>query len=170
MTVIPLGAGLLRCSSYLPAGSASRLNACLFGIAPSGVCLAGCVATPAVRSYRTVSPLPVPCGHRRSLSVALSIASRRPAVSRHFALWSPDFPLPSLRSGRVKSGGLWLRLTSACADVDPAPQHAKYRVLSSPMCEGSDCLACFTAMMVARGNPHCGNHGCPYCFARVGGI
>lgn len=26
-------------------------------------------------------------------SVALSIASRRPAVSRHPALWSPDFPL-----------------------------------------------------------------------------
>ena len=29
----------------------------------------------------------------RLLSVPLSIASRRPAVSRHPALWSPDFPL-----------------------------------------------------------------------------
>ncbi len=28
-----------------------------------------------------------------SFSVALSVASRRPAVSRHPALWSPDFPL-----------------------------------------------------------------------------
>ena len=31
------------------------------------------------------------------LSVALSIASRRPAVSRHPALWSPDFPLYDAR-------------------------------------------------------------------------
>ena len=43
----------------------------------------------------TVSPLPVP---RRTgaigglFSVALSGASRRPAVSRHPALWSSDFP------------------------------------------------------------------------------
>jgi len=36
MTVIPLGQWLLTGSSFLPARSASRLNACLFGIAPSG--------------------------------------------------------------------------------------------------------------------------------------
>lgn len=36
MTVIHLGAGLLRRSSFLPARSASRINACLFGIAPGG--------------------------------------------------------------------------------------------------------------------------------------
>ena len=32
----------------------------LFGLAPGGVCRAGPVAGPAVRSYRTVSPLPPP--------------------------------------------------------------------------------------------------------------
>ena len=36
MTVIHLGAELLRHSSFLPARSASSLNACLFGIAPGG--------------------------------------------------------------------------------------------------------------------------------------
>jgi len=46
-----------------------------------------------VRSYRTVSPLPVP---RRAIgglfSVALSCGSPRLAVSEHPALWSPDLP------------------------------------------------------------------------------
>jgi hypothetical protein len=36
MTTIPLGRELLHGSSFLPARSASSLNACLFGIAPSG--------------------------------------------------------------------------------------------------------------------------------------
>jgi len=62
-----------------------------------------------VGSYPTVSPLPVSVAFpalrpaRRIigglLSVALSIASRRPAVSRHPALWSPDFPPPTQRAG-----------------------------------------------------------------------
>ena len=36
MTAIPLGRELLHGSSFLPARSASNINACLFGIAPSG--------------------------------------------------------------------------------------------------------------------------------------
>jgi len=36
MTAIPLGHELLHGSSFLPARSASSINACLFGIAPSG--------------------------------------------------------------------------------------------------------------------------------------
>lgn len=36
MTAIPLGHELLHGSSFLPARSASRLIACLFGIAPGG--------------------------------------------------------------------------------------------------------------------------------------
>jgi len=36
-------------------------------------------------------------GRNRGLlvSVALFLASRRPAINRHPALWSPDFPLPA---------------------------------------------------------------------------
>src|SRR5205814_31252 len=48
-----------------------------------------------VRSYRTVSPLPVPRGAIGGLfSVALSCGSPRLAVSQHPALWSPDLPRP----------------------------------------------------------------------------
>jgi len=56
------------------------------------------VAGLAVRSYRTVSPLPVPWHSEECwaigglLSVALSVGSRRPGVTWHRALWSPDFP------------------------------------------------------------------------------
>ena len=52
------------------------------------------VARLVVRSYRTVSPLPrASCDAvRRSLSVALSVGSRRPGVTWHRTLWSPDFP------------------------------------------------------------------------------
>ena len=39
------------------AGRQRRVS--LFGLAPEGVCRAACVAADAVRSYRTLSPLPV---------------------------------------------------------------------------------------------------------------
>ncbi len=68
----------------------------LFGLAPGGVCHAASVAGSAVRSYRTVSPLPggssppsavcflwhFPWGH-----------PRRPLAATVFP-WSPDFPPP----------------------------------------------------------------------------
>ena len=119
---IPLGPPLLTASSSLPGSDASHANAPLFGLAPDEVCHAVRVTTSAVSSYRKplarFAPscdgppfhpyLISPCSfkkdfaalrrqsrgsHRRYLSVALSVASRRPAVSRHPALWGPDFPL-----------------------------------------------------------------------------
>src|SRR5436305_9570527 len=73
-------------------------NASLFGLAPQGVCHAVPLTRSAVRSYRTVSPLP----HDSSLalgavigglfSVALSVASPRLAVSQPAARGSSDFP------------------------------------------------------------------------------
>jgi hypothetical protein len=64
------------------------------------------VARLAVRSYRTISPLPrASCDAvRRYLSVALSVGSRRPGVTWHRALWSPDFP-------RHLQPSKWLRMT-----------------------------------------------------------
>jgi len=59
-TVIPLGARLPVNSSNLPAGSTSRLNACLFGLAPDGVYPATPVAGCAVSSYLAISTLPDP--------------------------------------------------------------------------------------------------------------
>lgn len=65
------------------------------------------VTSRAVRSYRTLSPLPDPAcaGHRR---FALCCTGRGfpPGVTWHPALWSPDFPplRPSPRRGRRRSG------------------------------------------------------------------
>src|ERR1043166_9782197 len=66
----------------------------LFGLAPGGVCRAVSVAGNAVRSYRTVSPLPRQYTTHRGglLSVALSLGLPPPDVIRHRLSWSPDFP------------------------------------------------------------------------------
>ena len=80
VTVIPLGVRLPARSSHLPASSAGHVVACLFGVAPGGGC--------------RVSPHLIPLPEQNGLvSVALFLASRRTAVNRHPALWSPDFPL-----------------------------------------------------------------------------
>ena len=56
------------------------------------------VATDAVRSYHTLSPLPAVIGsetdHRLGglLSAALSVGSRPPGITWRLVLWSPDFP------------------------------------------------------------------------------
>ena len=77
----------------------------LFGLAPHGVCPASRIAAAAVRSYRTFSPLPpkrryIFCGTFRKTRFERA----PPAVSRHAALWRPDFPparlgFPSQASG-----------------------------------------------------------------------
>src|SRR5580693_962441 len=80
-TVIPLGHALLRGSSDLPGGCGApsrhaldRSQApSLFGLATCGVCPARRITAPAVRSYRTFSPLPEPCGPGGMFSVALSV-------------------------------------------------------------------------------------------------
>ncbi len=46
----------------------------------------------AVRSYRTLSPLPIDKSTGGLLSAALAISSHCPAVSWHSALRCPDFP------------------------------------------------------------------------------
>ena len=57
----------------------------LFGLAPGGACPAAHVAMRAVRSYRTVSPLP--CGGL--FSVALSLGLPPPDVIRHLVSVEP---------------------------------------------------------------------------------
>jgi len=58
-----------------------------------------------VSSYLTVSPLPV--SHDGTigglLSVALSMGSLPPGVTRHPALWSPDFPPIQKESAAAQS-------------------------------------------------------------------
>lgn len=78
-------------------------NGFLFGLAPGGVFPATTVANRAVRSYRTISPLPACSNQFKNepqneeqaggiFSVALSVGSHLPGVTWHPALWSPDFP------------------------------------------------------------------------------
>ena len=59
----------------------------LFGFAPGGVYHAGTLTSPAVRSYRTLSPLPLNSGGL--LSVALALRSLSPGVTRHHFLVEP---------------------------------------------------------------------------------
>jgi len=69
----------------------------LFGLAPGGVYPATTVTSSPVRSYRTLSALPVLLPAIGGLlSAALVVGLRRPGVTWHPAHWSPDFPPPYL--------------------------------------------------------------------------
>src|SRR5271165_3898253 len=82
----------------------------LFGLAPGGVCRAAGVTAGAVRSYRTVSPLPfapacfpppqagegrVGGGNGGLFSVALSLGSHPPDVIRHRLSTEPGLSSPA---------------------------------------------------------------------------
>ena len=120
-TAIHLGCTSPRTSSDLPGNRAGRAIVPLFGLAPDGVCPATGVATGAVRSYRTISPLPALTRLGGVFSVALSVGSRRPGVTWHPALWSPDFPpgikFPAAVRPTPKTS---IRVTSAEWRVKPA--------------------------------------------------
>ncbi len=79
----------------------------LFGLAPGGVCRAVSVAGHAVRSYRTVSPLPI--RHEPAVCFLWHFPwsrLRRELPGAVFP-WSPDFPPPPRRrqpSGRLVAG------------------------------------------------------------------
>ena len=66
----------------------------LFGLAPGGVCRAAFVAKDAVRSYRTLSPLPRTEVQGGLLSVALSLGSPPPEVIRHRISMEPGLSSP----------------------------------------------------------------------------
>lgn len=53
------------------------------------------VTSCAVRSYRTISPLPTEVGGL--FSAALSVGFHPPGVTWHSVLWSPDFPPQTIR-------------------------------------------------------------------------
>src|SRR5690625_1412779 len=75
-TVIHLGRLSPAVSSGLPGCGAGRAVASLFGLASGGVCRAAAVASRAVRSCRTLSPLPVSLPTTGGLlSVALCVKS-----------------------------------------------------------------------------------------------
>ena len=80
----------------------------LFGLAPGGVYLAVAVAGDAVRSYRTFSPLPAsekPAGGL--LSVALSLGSPPPGVTRHRVSVEPGLSSPACAIGEGGHPAVW---------------------------------------------------------------
>src|SRR5215467_4224019 len=78
----------------------------LFGLTPGGVCRAAAVAGSAVRSYRTVSPLPRLYATRRGglFSVALSLGFPPPDVIRHRLSMEPGLSSPAALSALARSG------------------------------------------------------------------
>ena len=87
------------------AGDRCRSRPSLFGLSPGGVCPATAVTSGAVRSYRTVSPLPKSLGRRRfvfcgtfpGLAAGCRWQPPRPTES---GLSSPVAPMRTRRSGR----------------------------------------------------------------------
>ena len=77
VTVIPLDRTLLYGSSDLPGSPTGRAAPSpLFGLAPRGVFPAGGITPAAVRSYRTISPLPPVSGRRYIFCGTFRKASR----------------------------------------------------------------------------------------------
>ena len=78
--IIRLGHALLRSSSDLPGSPTERATPPpLFDLAPRGVYLAGKITFAAVRSYRTISPLPsISGGGIFSVALSVSVSGPRP--------------------------------------------------------------------------------------------
>ena len=81
----------------------------LFGLAPGGVYHAVPVAGNAVRSYRTLSPLPIDDLHRPAVCFLWHCPwgrPRRPLAGTVFP-WSPDFPPPAPDGARGDHPAVW---------------------------------------------------------------
>ena len=80
----------------------------LFGLAPGGACRAASIAGDAVRSYRTLSPLPSGEPEGGLLSVALSLGSPPAGVTRRHVVVEPG--LSSLAARRERPPGRLIRM------------------------------------------------------------
>ncbi len=81
-----------------PGGRCGPHLAAYLALLRLGVTVPLTVAGSAVGSYPTFSPLPLAEASGGLLSVALSVALRRPGVTWQSALWSSDFPRDDARS------------------------------------------------------------------------
>ncbi len=146
--VIHLGRASPHASSGLPGGRADHTlrrqpAAPLFGLAPGRVYPATAVASSAVRSYRTISPLPATARRRQTggiFSAALSVGLRPPGITWHPVLWSPDFPPSHLNGGN--------------ATIRPTPWFIKVRAVQpiyKPRCPARSQLSAGSHAL--RGNP-----------------
>src|ERR1700722_3339003 len=141
VTAIPLGRPSPGASSNQPERLGQRIRPCgalrrpgslLFGFAPGGACHAADVAACAVRSYRTLSPLPsclmaVWPQSGGLLSVALSLGSPPPDVIRRRIRMEPGLssvfkrrPSGRLADHRIRGrSGRGQALSEAAHDREP---------------------------------------------------
>jgi len=98
-TVISLDVRSPARSSSLPAArrvatpwSRRAVSRRLFGLAPAGVCRAGRVATPAVGSYPTLSPLPPLARRRFAFCCTVRHTKLTPRAPRHYLATCPVEP------------------------------------------------------------------------------
>ena len=138
------GASLATCLNATNPGGGTRMfllayvaiasRPPLFGLAPGGVYPANSVTGIAVRSYRPVSPLPLsPCGGSGGLfSVALSLGSPPPAVSRHRIPVEPGLSSTGFYPGSGRPT-VWMadRLRLHSAPVNRANAEARPQVTES---------------------------------------
>jgi hypothetical protein len=108
VTAIPLERRLPGASSNLPGRrdsdtylgtrrlAAMRPTPSLFGFAPGGVCPAACVAAGAVRSYRTISPLPLADAARGSAPRRFVFCGTVPGVAP-----AGRYPAPYVHGART---------------------------------------------------------------------
>jgi hypothetical protein len=93
-------------------GDIGRAGRPTLGLAPGGGCQPPGSPPTLVRSYRTVSPLPVratglPASRHRRSALCCPEPAGRPvlALASTLALWSPDFPRPGRQSDRTAATG-----------------------------------------------------------------
>jgi len=153
-TAIPLRQPSLTASSNLPGSSAGHANGSLFGLAPSGVYLATDCCQPRGALLPHLFTLTGTEVLRRLFSVALSVGSRLPGVTWHFALWSPDFP-PSLLAGTKRDSDC--PIDSPGARV--SPQRAACKLTRRHEAQ-AHLLFAFQRRLVQQILAHTGNIGC----------
>jgi len=146
---IPLGPELLPVSSNQPGrqGGAAHMPS-LFGLAPGGVCHAVPVAGPAVRPYRTLSPLP----HRNAaVSFLWHFPWGRPrrTLSGTVAPWSPDFPPAG--NPRRAAGSRFPRRAKSRKGARP-DRGARRRPSSRPHNRLGSSVSCLSGALPTRTN------------------
>ena len=117
-------------------GDIGRAGRPTLGLAPGGGCQPPGSPPTLVRSYRTVSPLPVrsaglPAHRHRRSALCCPVPAGRPvlALASTLALWSPDFPRPGRRSDRAAATGPAHRRPQCTAAVTPDRRPGAGRML-----------------------------------------
>ena len=162
--VIPLGRPLLDGSSDLPGSSQGRaVPPPLFGLAPRGVCNAGGITSAAVRSYRTISPLPrhanpkvhpsrryiFCCTFRQALGgPARPLAGTLPCGDRTFLSREPDAERRDRQRLPIRQPHGYIVAWTVPPDYSPpkcAARHAITVVVGLKSCPPQECsvVSCF---------------------------